>query len=149
MSSRTAHDARPRILFFSTLARGRAPCRPEPSPVVRALRIARRRSRSQRKSITLCDRVATVTFNDTPIICKAFAAIATYTRVIGSGAMTAVLCASVWQLTAGPSTCDMDAVIGDGGRCKPKPTKDQRLFDGGIEKDIRSLAALPAGANKK
>ena len=63
--------------------------------------------------------------------------------------MMAVLCASAWQLTAGPSTCDMDAVIGDGGCCKPKPTKDQRLFDGGIEKDIRSIAAHRRGRTRQ
>ena len=51
-------------------------------------------------------------------------------------------------LTAGPSTCDTDAVTGDGGCSKPKPTKDRRVFDGGIEKHIRSLAAPPARANK-
>ena len=101
---------------------------------------------SQRKSITFCDHVATVTFSDTPITFNVCAPIATYTRVIGSGAVTAVLCVSVWQLTAGLSTCDMDAVIGDGGCCKPKPTKDRRVFDGGIEKHIRSIAAPPAWA---
>ena len=62
--------------------------------------------------------------------------------------MMAVPCALASLLTAGPSTCDTDAVTGDGGCCKPKPTKGRRVFDGGTEKDIRSIAAPPARANK-
>ena len=51
-------------------------------------------------------------------------------------------------LTAGPSTCDKDAVTGDGGCSKPKPTKDQRVFDGGDRKTY-SIDRCPTGAGEQ
>ena len=81
-----------------------------------------------------------------PITFNASAPTAISANQIGNGAMMVVPYALESLLTAGPSTCDTDAVTGDGGCCKPKQTKDQHVFEGGW-KNI-SMDHSPPAASK-